>query len=204
MPDLGATLTNLLPALNAASMLTLSFWTEDELYAFADEAAKRLARKVGVWVERDTSAAVSSLASTYTLPTRRVSIVHVSLGAKALKAASAAEMEALDDAWVDTTGTPLRFLLDIEGTGKVRLYPAPAVGVSGNLGVLYATYPTEIQKGSATVTIPAPLEEYFTFSVLAEARGREGEAAMPEVAEQFRSLVGMLEQVAESYWGISQ
>ena len=48
-------LTDMLPSLNAASEADLGYWTMAELHAFTDEAAKRLARATGGFVERDTS-----------------------------------------------------------------------------------------------------------------------------------------------------
>lgn len=71
-------LAELYPHLNASGSGDLVYWTEAELYEWADEAAKRLARKFGGFVVRDGTALVASQAI-YNQPARHISTIHASI-----------------------------------------------------------------------------------------------------------------------------
>ena len=61
--------------------------------------------------------------------------------------------------------------------------------------------PVEITSAAATVTAPKPLEDFLAWKILAEARKKESDAAMPEVAAVFDELSALFEEVAKTYWG---
>lgn len=196
--DLTAAVDAVMPALNAASPEELVYWTEDELYEWADEAAKRLARFAGGFVERDTATAVVGGTAVYAVPARHVSTIHAGIDGRALRAASVQEIEAGDTTWPETAGSPVRWIADGEGTEKLRLYPKPTAG--GALELVFHRY-ANVQKGAAIVLAPGCLREYFTFAVLAEARGKESKMAMPDIAQWARGMAGLYEEVCRQYWG---
>ncbi len=202
MLDLSAVVTRMLPVLGASSAADLTFWDTNELYAWMDEAAKRLARECGAFVDRDASTAIAAGAASYATPARHVSTIQVSIDTRALRPATVQELEALDDGWPDTTGTPERWLHDV-GLATVRLYPAPSTA-SGTLGVVCHRYPPEITASAAQVAAPRVLEDYFVFSALAAARAKETKAQMPEVSAWFGQLAGLMEQAVTSLWGGAQ
>jgi len=199
--DLGQIITDLLPALNAYSTSDLVDWTETELYQWGDEAAQRLSRICGVLVER-TDMPVSAGAGTVTLPDRHLSTIHSTFGTRSLRPSSAQELEALDSGWLTATGGVERISHDYDGLKTARLYRIP--DAAGMLHLIYHTRPESLTSGNLTLDAPTPIGEYLTFSILAEARRREGDGAMPEVADAAQQRADMLAKVIESYWGGAQ
>lgn len=202
--NLTTMLGELLPALGAVEYSDLVFWTEAELYEFCDEAAKRLARTVGCFVERDASTTISAGTAGYAVPARHISTIHASAGSAGLVAVSIGELEAFDDDWPNTEATPTPERYTHTTTEQVTLYPKPDTGTSTPLALVFHRYPADISADSAILTAPACLREYFHFSVLAAARGRESKGAMPEVAAFFGQLVDLYEEAISAYWGNSQ
>ena len=200
--NVGDVLQRLLPALGCYRMADLTHWTEEELYEYADEAVKRLARGVGMFTERDATTTVVGGTATYPTPTRHLSTIHASLGGANLQPAKVRELEALDATWQDTSGTPDRYVPDFQGTEQVRLYKKPAAG--GTLVFLLYQYPAEVAQGSPTLTAPSPLEDYLTWAILAQARAKEGDAAMPEVAEHAAQRVKQFDQLCAAQWGVAR
>ncbi len=195
--SIATAITNLLPALNADALANLIWWTETELYEFAEEAARRLARSAAVFVETE-QIAVSGGTASYTLGARSIATVHVSLGNTRLRPASVRELEALDTGWEATTGTPKRWTHAL-GIDSIRIYPEPTAG--GTLEVVHHQHPPEITSAAPTVAAPAPLAGYFGQAILAAARAKEGDAAMPEVAAHARERLALYERVCQAYWG---
>lgn len=192
-----------IPSLNASSAGELTAWTETELYEFCDEAAKRLASRMGGFVERDATIALVVGTHTYTLPARHLSTIHLSLGTAALRPASAAELEALSATWVEDTGAAALsyWIQDGVGLEQFRVYPIPAAGLSGNFGVIFHRYPAAIAAGSATIAAARCLLDYFTLRILEAARGKESREAMPEAAAWCGQAAEVYEQACRAYWG---
>lgn len=199
-------LSVLLPVLHATSFANLVFWTEADLYNLADEAGQRLARACGGFVERDASTAIVPGTASYALPARHLSTIHVALGNTVLQPTNAYEREARDPAWEsDTDDNVTHFLQDAgEGVERIRVFPLPGAGASGNLAVVHHAYPATISTGQKTVAAPECLRDYFTFAVMASALGQESEGAMPEVAKWADGVVQLLHDVVRDYWGESQ
>ena len=77
--DLANTINDILPTLGASGIGDLDWCTQAELYQWADEAAKRLSHRVGVFVTRDTSTNLLIGEATYPVPTGHVATVHVTV-----------------------------------------------------------------------------------------------------------------------------
>jgi hypothetical protein len=195
-------IAELLPALNTVAIADLTFWTKTELYGYADEAVKRLARSVGLFVERDAATAIIPGTATYSLPTRHISTVHVSLGGRALQPAAIQDLEALDDVWPATEDEePTHYVQDGAGCEQLTLYPKLAVGASGNIAVIHRQYLATVTEASPAFSAPEAVREYLTFRMLESARSKESKAAMPEVAAWAGQMAGLCEQAAQAYWG---
>ena len=212
MADLSITVTNLETLLNSSTPANLVEWTESELYEYFDEAAKRLTRRFNVFVERDTTTTIELGTPSYSVPAGHVATIHVSVGVTdpipdfvALYPSTVGELEALDADWVDSTGTSDTWLHDL-GTQTTRLYASPDETVSGqSLAVIFNGYPETITVESAVIeSMPPVLQCYFLWHGLAEARRRESDMAMPEVAAHFDERMKLVEKVIEQYWGASQ
>jgi hypothetical protein len=203
--DLTEVIDGLRPALGAYKYADLVFWDQAELYAFADEAVERLARRTGGFVERDASTAIVASTAAYNAPTRHLSTIHLSIDNKALKEAGVHEIEALNDDWMSAEDDdPDHYIEDFEGTEQVRIYPTPGSGASGNLGFIFHRYSDDIVVGAATLSAPKVVGDCIGFSVLAEARDKESKGRMPEVAEWARGMAGLLEEAMREYWGEAQ
>jgi hypothetical protein len=206
--NMATVLPEFLPGLQAGDFSQLYFWTQEELYQWVDDAAKRLARETGCFVERDAATPLVVGTATYNLPARHLSAIHVTAGGRALSETTVNELEAGDDAWPTRAAgsadpLPDRFLTAL-GLDAVTLYPIPDTGASGAIGVVFHRFPTTVTSSAAVIRMPAGLREYAAFWLMAEARGKEGKAAMPEVSAWFRRLTGLYESVAREYWGGAQ
>lgn len=200
--DVSAVIAGLFPALGAAGADDLGFWTVDELYSHASAAVSRLARTTCMWVERDSSTTLVTDQAEYATPARCESVIHTSIGGRALTPTGMAELEALDDQWSSASDpAPLRFAQDVSGLNFLRLYPAPATGGAA-LSLVMRSCPISVTALSPQLEAPSPAGVYLGFAVLAAARGRESKAAMPEVAQVARQWADALENVFAQYWGV--
>jgi hypothetical protein len=200
--DVAALIANLLPALNAATSGDLVYWTSDELYQWADEAAKRLALRAAVFVSVTTqtiSSAEAPLAAS-AVAANAIAPILVAWNSVILRFATVGELEALDDGWEAATGTPKRWTLD-RGLQQLRLYPAPAA--AGALLTVALQCPADISASQASLIGPSPLAGYLAQSVLGQARGRVSDAAMPEIAAHCAQRAEMYIAICEHYWGAS-
>jgi len=212
--DVAEVVAELGPALNAQSLAALTVATEAELYEWADEHAQRLARKIGCFVERSGSLTIAAGSSTVNKPARHLSTLHFSRdhdGAgdlRPLEATSTAELEALDLDWEtrvadeDAGEFPKRFTEDQQPAGVVRVHPAPESETTA--AIVYHQYPAAIAAGSPAIQAPRILGDYLFWAMLGEARRRESDEAMPEVAAFSEQMVELYEQVFERYWGQAQ
>ena len=205
--DVTLVLGDLWPLLNASSESDAVFWTEAELYQWADEATQELARLVGIFVERDTTISTANGARSYTLPTRHISSIHVALGNKPLEPASIPELEARDDTWKTGASAAAnadvkRWYGDGDGVEKIGLYKVPSA--IATLAVIHHQFLATIDSGNPTLSAPSPLRDYLLWAVLAEARRKESDSTMPEVAAHADERVKLLRTVFQAYWGVSQ
>ena len=205
MIDFSTVINDLYPALGASGSADLVWWTVDELYQWIDESIRRLARQTGCFVTYYTGMATVASVGSYTLPTFHVLTIQCDLAGRVLAPATIAEIEALDAGWDTATGKPLRFLQDTHGLDRLTLHPAPSAPYAGlSIGMIIHVLPSAISASSPQLNAPLVLQDYAVYAALAEARGKESRAAMPEVANWCRGLADLLEQVAASYWGPGQ
>lgn len=198
-------LGDLIPQLNAAGSNDLIFWTTDELFAWFDEAAQRLARQAGIFVSRDTSLTSVLNQGPYALPANQVSTIQADIGGFVLRPATVQELEALDAAWPTTIGNPQQFMQDKQGLNLIVLYPAPGSSTAGEtIGLVIHNFPPTISASNVFLNAPTVLQDYFKFYALGEARAKECKGAMQEMAQWFQQLTGLYEQTIEQYWGTAQ
>lgn len=197
--DIANVISEILPALGATSLADLDWCTEAELYQFADEANKRLAHRTGVWVERYGNQTVDAEFYIQPVPYCHVDTIHCSFNGVALRPTSVRELEALDSLWTKSQGTPNRFSMDANPPGTITLYPPNES--AGTMATIYHRFRPAIQSGSSTLPIASPIQDYFGYSMLAEARRKESDAAMPEMADHFDQRVKLYEQMLVHYFG---
>ena len=163
-------------------------------------AAKRLASKAGVFVEYDASATTTIGQAVYATPTGHIDTIKATL-AKNLRSITVAELNSLDSAWQVTPGVPLYFSMDANAPNRITLYPV--ANAVTTLASIFQKFPATISVASHMLAMPRTVRGYFAFYVLAEARRKESDASMPEMADHFDSRVKMFEQVFEHLYGPS-
>ena len=201
--NLAQLVTDLWPPLNASGPADAVFWTEAELYQWLDDALDNLSLGHPVFVVYDKSLAAVNGQAIYTQPTTPefIATLQADLAGKVLRARNVQQLEALDDNWLTSAGSPEAFVLDTQGLTQLRLYKIPGASDDGHaIGQVMQIDPAEIV-GGALLGAPRCLQEYLTFYALGEARAKETRAQMPETAAWFRGLVGMMDKAIAGYWG---
>lgn len=196
-----AMLTALLPSLHADSFADLNFWTQADLINHTDEALKRLARICPMFVVRDTSITTAGGTPIYSLPSSQVSTIHISLLTTPLRPAAVIDLEARDEQFQSTPGTPDHWYEDDLMLGTVGLVPVPVQAAP--LPVICSEYPPDLDVGQLNVLVqaPAPVGIYLSFAVLGAVYGEEGESEQPDLAKHCAARAAMLEEVLQSYFG---
>jgi hypothetical protein len=200
-------LRRLLPSLGGYTYPEIVHWTEADLLGYVNEALARLARITGVFVVRDTTTVIEDGQATYNLPAGHLSTIHAALvGGPALRPTRVGELESLDPLWPTTecedSETPTRYAQDFEGAEKVRLYKIP--NVAGFLDLVFHSTPAQVTVGSPLLDAPTFVEDYLAMAVLAAARGKEGDGAIPEVAKHAAERVALYERIFQEYFGVAQ
>lgn len=191
--------------LNATGPADAVFWTESDLYENLDEAKNELARAVGVFVRYDTSIDTVTNTGAYTLPADHASTIQVDLAGAVLRPRAVQDLEALDSAWLATTGTPKAFVRNRGGMEELTLYPAPDVSAANEaIGILEHAIPATIALSNAILGAPVVMTEYFRFFALNNARQKESAGQMQDTAAWFGSLAAMMLKTATGYWGAAE
>ncbi len=196
----------ILPLLNAGSLPKLTVSNETELYEWADEKAQGLARRIGIFVERDASLQVSQDEAQIDTPARHLSTLHVWKTSNnqwiPLYPTSIAELDALNVGWETTTAEPSKWTQDQQGTVKIRVYPTAQVDTP--LAAVYHEHPDTISVSQAQLTAPAIVRDYFLWELVGEARSKQTDEMMPEVAQYARERADLYEQLFGYLWGVAQ
>jgi len=197
--DIGRAIERLLPALGAYAASELVYWSEDELYEYANDALKTLAVISGMFAERDGSITVNAGTAQYTLPDRHLFTVHAALNDTPLRPASVQDLESLSDAWETDSGPAQKYVQNFSGVDLVRLYPTPTN--SGTLYLVERTYPSQVSQASSVLSAPQVIEDYVWWALLRRAHMKESDGAMPEVAAFAVQPIEWMEKMFRHYWG---
>ncbi len=200
----GVVIGDIWPPLNANGPADAVFWTQEQMFEWFNECAKRLAGSGGVFVVRDTSLTALLATPTYDLPDTHQATIQADLDGKVLKPRNVQELEALDASWPTTTGVADSFLLDVDGVKKITLYRIPDSSAAGKtIGLVMRALPDEVTAAAGFLAAPPFLAEYFTFSLLAEARSpaTETRAQMPEISAWCKQQADMMVAAIRGYLG---
>lgn len=193
--------------LSSAELATEDYWvTTGELYQFADDAAKKMAYAVGAFPAVDTSITLVAGTASYALPASHVFtllawIVYAGLPVQFLRFSTVGQLFALDANWATTSGDPVRASLDAGSVGTITLYPNPVS--AGTLDQVCQEFPA-VSSESSTLALSEVMQDAFTYAMLAGARGKQSDAAMPDMAAHFSQRVDLYSQVADHLWGPGQ
>lgn len=191
----------LLPDLHSDTYANLTFWSQAQLINFMDEAAKHLSRSSMMFVERDTSQNTAPGTPSYTLPSRHNATVHVSVGGVPMRPGTTVEMEARDQGFQTTPGTPDHWYEDDQATTAISLCPVP--NFVAQLAMVCSMFPPDLDQAQLNVLLqaPAPVAIHLQYSVLAKAYGKESETEEPDLAQHCQAHVALLEQLFTHLYG---
>lgn len=150
--NLAQALNDLWPPLNAMNAADAIFWTEAELYQWLDDALDSLASHAPLFVVYDQSLAAINGQGAYTQVTSPefISTLQADLAGSVLRARNVQQLEALDDSWPTSSGTPEAFVLDTQGLLQILLYKVPGVADAGKLiGQVMQVDPLEVDSTHA-------------------------------------------------------
>jgi hypothetical protein len=194
-----AVLTGLYPALQASDAATLDFWTDTELAAFAREALDRLAYAAACWT--DAQFIPAQIAPTAALDPPVVAVAAVTFGGYSLVQTSVAQLEAFSRTWASDVapsgGRPRNWLQEAR---EVRIYPAPSA--PGVLAIDYVSVsPVTAFAPGDDAGAPEVCGDYLRAAVLGEARAKETEGAMQDVAAWQRSQAALYARAFTALYG---
>ena len=201
MIDTSAVIDGVLPDLHADSRSDLAFWTFADLVGYEDEALKRLARLMGIFVNRTVIATTTPAQASYTLPLQHVATLHVSYDTTPLRPGNMSELESRDPDFRTVLGTPDHWYEDLVGSPAIAVTPVPEFSTS--LAAVYTAWPPDLDAAESnhTLAAPAPLKSYLAMAVIAAAYSEEGESEMPDIAQHCKGRMAMVEQALAGYYG---
>lgn len=195
-----AVLPNAMAALQAATAADLDLCTVANLWEWADEELRRLARTFALFVERADGQAAGAGQFVYALPAGHLATLQLEFNGRVLRPANVHELESGDAGWEDASSfPPTRYVPDWQGADNVRLYPIP--NKAGTWAVLYELEPPSVSAAQPSAPLAAPVADIVALRVIAEARRREGDSQMPEAVSACEQLIGMYEAVMRAYYG---
>lgn len=205
MPDCSAIQANLIPTLHADSLANLTAAAQADLYR-SFNAALRALGKLSIFARADAALTITAATPTVTLPTRHIQTLYAATRQGAdpwepMAHVARAQLEALDAQWssATTAEAPELYLEELEGHATMRVYPTP--DASAGLTLVYLERPADVSVGSPTFTAPSVIEDYLYYYALRDARSKNADEAMPDVAAFCSERLAMLEQAFTTYWG---
>jgi hypothetical protein len=195
----------------ADSQSAQAYVTNNELYQFADDHLKHLSYQGGIFIGLDTSVAVTAGAGVYGLPGSHVFTLMAWIAPQAgvggsnqpLRPTPVSGLFALDNTWATTAGESNRYSLDAGSVGTITVYPIPLT--SGTLCQICQQFPATVTAAAPQILeMPSVLQDALTYAMLAGARGKESDNAMPEMASHFKQRLDLYDAVIEHLWGPGQ
>jgi len=187
-----------------ADLIAANWLTFAELYQYADDAVKFLARTTSLFLTYDASIAVIAGTPAYALPARHIFtegawLVYAGAAIQLLRLSSAGQLFALDAIWGTKTGAPTRLSLDAGDAVSCVLYPNPTANAT--LAQVIEQSPVDVNAGASALPLSPVLESYFSTWMLAGALSKESDSARPEVASHLQERLKLMDAVIKSLWG---
>lgn len=204
MPDCSAIQNNLIPTLHADSLVNTTAAAQADLYRSFNQALRKLA-KLGLFAKADAALTIAAGVPTVSLPTRHIQTLYAAVRQSAepwepIDRVTRAQLEALDSDWATTTSSiPARYVEELEGHSTMRVHETPDTNT--DLTLLYLERLADVSVGSPTFTAPAVVEDYLYYWALRDARQKNTDEAMPDVARFADERLALLEQAFAEYWG---
>jgi len=187
-------------SLNCPSVAELDTWTQDELYTYAEEALRAVARKFILFAGYNTATTLTIGQAVYGLPSDHVATIYLAAAGAMLAPSNVAEMEALDDSWTTAANaTPARWVGNAADMTVAGIYPPPAAPCP--LTLVYQAECPDLSVASPVVAMPTIMGDYLALRVLEQARMRQGDAQMADASKAFGNMADTIESAFQAYWG---
>jgi len=188
---------------NADMTAATSWLTSAELYQWADDAVKVLARNTAVFLDYNAATAVTATDSTYALPAGHIFTESAWLiyptRVQGLRLTTAQELFALDSVWPNTAGGPKRLSLDAADAQTGMLYPEP--NQDSTLALVSEICPATVAAGASTIPCSAVLQDWISYAMIAGALSKESDSARREIAAHAQKRVDLYASIARQLWG---
>lgn len=190
-------INNLLPMLHSDTRANLvPPWSDAFLVREFHDGLREIARTAGIFVKRVNGfIRLQQGIVTYVLPTDLLSVIRVAVNNVALIPSSTFELEALDEQYQFTQGTPVYWYLDRAEHNEMGVYPVPDAGSDMLfIDLIYHYTPCVWNESHTADALDAPfiVGDMIEFRTLAEAYAAETDMLLPETAKAARQAVEQL------------
>lgn len=188
-------ISELWAALGATSEASAVWWDAAELYTWANDTLRRM-RQARIYVEQ-TSYTLTSGQQTYTLPSKAAQLLIVAYDGTVLPRFTAKEMDAARQTWraYAAPEPPESVVEAMSAENTFAVVPSPTATLSALLAVT-VSLPADVSAGAPTASVPSWMAEPLYLGMLAGARGRDTDGAMPEVAASIERVLSLIERAA--------
>jgi hypothetical protein len=192
--------------LNAAELNAGTAWvTPAELYQFADDAVKGIARSTALFLVYDQTTNVVAGTPQYALPANHVFtesafLIYAGPLVQLLRLTGATQLFALDATWPATSGPPVRLSMDAADIHAGVLYPNPVANAV--LAMVLEVYPPDVTVLAHVLPVTGILQDACSYAMLAGALAKESDNSRPEVAKHCRERMGLYLAIADKLWGV--
>jgi hypothetical protein len=192
------TVTSAIKFLHAASFADLHGWTEADIYSYLNRSLVEAGSATAL-VGRFDALVIAAGAAEVVLPANTTTVIQAAWGYKTLKIQTVAEMDALEGNWPNSPGQePESLIVDQQGLQTVRLWPTPD---SNGLLRMFTRQKPATQSAVSQLAIPEAVHAAIELEIIAEARRKAGQHAMPEAAAAAQQIADMLKVATQAYYG---
>lgn len=191
-----------LPALNAASLATLTYLDADTLYDLIEDAGKDISSRLNL-LAIDVAVPATPGTPQFSMQGQQVTalLFATSLGDRILKVSTPRELGALNPAWRTAIGdSPERITFDNQGLFTATVYPRRASG-EWELRIMALRAHVGISAATPSTPFPSWMQSYFTVAALGAAATIDSEEAKPEMASFCDAVTGLWESALAGLYG---
>lgn len=201
--DIDAVRDEAILLLNAEDAATLTWWDEDELARYANDAAQALSVDNNLIANFHDEQTLTDGDADYDFPALHKGTIQIAVGTSVLRESTVREMEAEDPEWstavAEADAIPTHWVGNWKGIASFRVYPIPEA--NGEWSIVQIEHPEQIETGNLEADLPSVLGEYFLLSMVRDALRKETRGARPDVSGVIDEMLKPIQQIVSAYWG---
>lgn len=197
--NVSTVITSVWPALGALLESTAVFWDATEMYAWANDLMRRF-RDARIYVET-TPYTLTSGQQAYSLPAKATALLGVTYANTFLPRYTPREIDALRQAWrtYSASVAPEGVVEGASSDNTFSVFPSPTATL-GEMLAITVSLPADASAVAPTLPLPTWMAEVVYLGLVAGARGRDSDGAMPEVAASIERVIDAFRQTAQSLY----